>query len=411
MILYRIAISLYFAAIRFAAFFRKDAARWVEGRRQWREGALQLNPERKKSIWIHVSSLGEFEQGRPLIERIRQQYPGRFIWLSFFSPSGYEIRKNYPGADAVSYFPSDRLQDVRDFLEMVNPSLAIFVKYDFWFESLHQLRLRNIPFVFVSMHLHPRSYLRKYWAKPLVRILRSGKHFFVQNEETRLILDALGISNATVCGDTRLDRVLEIAGIPLEDPAIEDFCSRGKILVAGSVWTEDLRLLSEVLASGAVEGWKIIVAPHQTDAMHVGEVSKVLSVDCELHSSYHLSSRAGVMIVDSVGKLAAIYARADLCYVGGGFGRSIHNILEPAAHLKPVCFGPAHAKFPEAAEFIQSGFGFEVNHFRDLIALMKKAEDRDWSVRTATSARSYMNMRKGATDFILEKLAEQGLIA
>jgi 3-deoxy-D-manno-octulosonic-acid transferase len=154
----------------------------------------------------------------------------------------------------------------------------------------------------------------------------------------------------------------------------------------------------------------MIVAPHQTDAIHVGEVGKVLSVECEFHSNYYPGSKASVMVVDSVGKLAAIYARADLCYVGGGFGRSIHNILEPAAHLKPVCFGPAHAKFPEAAEFIQAGFGFEVNHFRDLIALMKKAEDRDWSAGAGASALDYMNKRKGATDAILGKLTELGLI-
>ena len=410
MVLYRIIISIYFAAIRLASFFRKDAARWVQGRKDWRRISAQLNPDRKLSIWIHVSSLGEFEQGRPLIERLRREFPDRFIWLSFFSPSGFEIRKHYAEANAVSYFPSDQYKDVRDFLEIVNPSLVIFVKYDFWFETLDQLRKRKIPFIFVSMHLHDRSYLRKCWAAPLVRILQSGKHFFTQNEETKVLLQKLGIQNVTVCGDTRLDRVLDIASVSYEEEAWDDFCHAGRILVAGSVWSADLILLQDVLSSPLAVGWKLVVAPHVTDAQHVGEVKKLLTEECILHSEYQVGSKARVMIIDSVGKLAALYSKGDICYVGGGFGKAIHNILEPAAHLKPVCFGPAHGKFPEAKEFIQAGFGFEVSSAKDLLALMKKTVERPWYEKVKSSASDYMKAKKGATQIILQKLKDEDLI-
>jgi len=408
--IYRLLIGAYFKLITLASHFRNDAKKWLNGRKNWQELYPKLNIQNRSSIWIHCSSLGEFEQGRPLIELIRSNHPNEFIWLSFFSPSGYEIRKSYDKVNVVSYFPLDLRNDVVRFLDIVNPKFVIFVKYDFWFETIYQLNQRNIAFSFISMHLTQNSFLLKSWMLPLIKELKKGKHFFLQNSESVPIMESLNIQNFSIYGDTRLDRVLQIAANPDVPQKIKDFCFGHKILICGSVWESDLDIIRSTWNNLNQTKWKLIIAPHLPDEKNIALIESHFNKYTIKYSNLTNEIALPILIIDNIGMLASLYSVGTLSYVGGGFGKNIHNILEPASHRLPVCFGPKHYKFPEAAEFIKGEFGFEINDSKSFIQIIQLAESDAWIALKSLEISKFLQKHSGATYKVYEKIMELKLL-
>ncbi|MEO6189364.1 MAG: glycosyltransferase N-terminal domain-containing protein [Saprospiraceae bacterium] len=404
--LYWLFIKFYFFFVSLASLWRKDARKWKEGRIDWKnkleEKIKKLNPDNKKSIWIHVSSLGEFEQGRSLIEEIKKYKPNEFICLSFFSPSGFEIQKNYALADLVCYFPSDNSDDVTQFLDLLNPKLAIFVKYDFWFNTLKELHQRAIPYFFISMHLSEQSYLRKKIFKSLLNELRYAEQLFLQTKENYEFLYSQGFTNIEVCGDTRLDRVIQIRDNDYKLEKIEQFIAHSDVLILGSSWSTEIKLLHEIIDLPSLNSWKIIIAPHLPDSLHISEIeNSFLQHTCRYSK---LDVKKQILIIDEVGILSKLYKYADLSFIGGGFGKGIHNTLEAIAHLSPVCFGPHYKKFPEAIQFIEQGIGFEVNNSQDLFKLLQASKNHNLKNNIQVKIECWIKDNRGATNKIFNEI-------
>lgn len=380
LVLYRCIISIYFCAIRLAAWFLPDAKAFVAGRANWRDVLTDFNQKHAASqrprLWVHASSLGEFEQGRECIEMIRREYPDLLIILSFFSPSGYHKQKDYKHADLVCYFPSDLSQDVRTFLDLLNPNAALFIKYDYWFNTLLQLTARKIPYFFIAVHFRKNHYLLRPVMKRFLDIIMDAGHIFLQDEKSSEYLRQRGYTNHSVVGDTRLDRVFRIAQEPYENVQIREFCGQDPILVAGSVWPADLTFLKAGFKNLIERGWKIIWVPHkihQSELLYCESVFKEQTVRL---SKFQMQATTRVLIVDEVGQLARIYRYATLAYVGGGFGKGIHNLLEPASYGIPVCFGPNYQKFPEATELIHRGVAFPIAYKLELVGVTTQIQGR-----------------------------------
>ncbi|MBK6824568.1 MAG: hypothetical protein IPG87_16890 [Saprospiraceae bacterium] len=407
-VIYRVLISLYFNLIKMASWFRPDARKWIEGRKNFSKWLAEQNPNDSPHIWVHCSSLGEFEQGRSLIDNIKFKYPDKLIWLSFFSPSGYDVRKNYPQADVVSYFPSDNLNDVKEFIEKINPLLVIFVKYDFWFNTLQELSRRSVPFAFVSMSLHQNSYLRKSWANKFLNILREACLLSVQDQNSYDFLKSKGFDNILLAGDGRIDRIISLGEESFHNEFIDKFCGESPILVIGSSWTQDLEILKKAIQSSAFENWKIIIAPHKVDDPHINECKTFFGSGINLYSGgiQSLSEVSRVLVIDFIGLLATLYRKATLAYVGGGFGKGIHNILEPIAFGVPVCFGPQHKKFREAQIFMDQKFGFEIRKAEDLIKIALKCKEAGWQDERKVDIQQFLQNQKGSTERIMSYLEQ-----
>lgn len=374
--LYRHLIPVYFLLLRIASWFRTDAREWVQGRINWRLELLQftkvkLQPKSKR-IWMHVASLGEFEQGRVLLEMIRLNHPEHQIVLSFFSPSGYIKQKNYNKADYVCYFPSDCYQEIRDFVECLNPDLVLFVKYDFWFNCLDVLHQKSIPFCFVSMILRPNHFLLKTLNASLLNKLKPAQQLFLQNAATYHFLNEKSFSNIQITGDTRWDRVDQIAQEAKPIPMIHHFCETEKIWIAGSIWPKDLSFIKEGVRESIAAGWKIILVPHKTDEKHIQSIENNFSKQTIRFSQLKSKTEASILIMDQIGYLATLYRFAQFAYIGGGFGTGIHNILEALIYKIPVCFGPRYHKFPEAIQSIENGMAFAINSAKGFVDFVHK---------------------------------------
>lgn len=370
LIFYRLLIGGYFSILRFAALFNKDALRWVEGRKGWKQNLIEFNvqPEhqKKKRFWMHVSSLGEFEQGRELIECIKKNHQDWICVLSFFSPSGYEKQKEYPHAEYVCYFPSDLKKEVNVFLDLLRPDLAIFVKYDFWFNVLDALRLRQVPFYYISVILRSDHYLLKPYSQKFLRIVLSANGVFVQDKATESALKSKHYTNVILAGDTRLDRVQRIADNSEHLELVHQFSQNSRVLILGSLWVNEFEMFKSILSELIHKHWKIIIAPHKPEETFLQKMEKHFGNHVIRYSKLsHLKDEKSILI-DSVGLLASIYRYGHLAYIGGGFGKGIHNILEPVAHRIPICFGPRHTKFPEAHQFLANGIAQCIYHKNDL---------------------------------------------
>lgn len=407
-IIYRVLISSYFSLIRVAAWFRADAKNWVDGRKNFDGWLAAQNPENHSHIWIHCSSLGEFEQGRSLIDTLRFKYPDKLIWLSFFSPSGYDVRKKYPQADVVSYFPSDNLNDVKKFIDKINPSLVIFIKYDFWYHTLSELTRRSIPFAFVSVSLHQNSYLRKSWAGGFLDILRKACLISVQDHNSFEFLRLKRFDNVLLAGDGRIDRIINLGKEVFENEYIDEFCGKSPILVVGSSWKQDLEILKRAIQLPGIGEWKIIIAPHNVDENYILECETILEDKVNLYSkgigAYDRESR--FLVIDCIGLLANLYSKASLAFVGGGFGKGIHNILEPIAFGVPVCFGPHHKKFREAQIFMENKFGFEIRRPEDLVNLAISSNIPNWHNEKKQAITKFLDDQKGSTEKIISYLEQ-----
>ncbi len=356
---------------------------------------------------MHCASLGEFEQGRPLLEAIRQQYPAYKIVLTFFSPSGYEIRKNYAGADAVFYLPMDNAENAKQFLDTINPSLVLWVKYEYWYYYLTELKKRNIPVLLVSGIFRKDQPFFRWYGGLWKKMLAAFNCLFVQNKNSALLLQQLGIKTEHIItsGDTRFDRVIAIAEKKAEVDFIKAFCNDQKVLVAGSTWEDDeTELIHYVRAHPEI---KFIIAPHEVDKENLKDVKKEFAgavFYSELIEQKSLLENAHVLIIDNIGMLSRLYQYAHITYVGGGFGNDgIHNILEAAVYGKPVIFGPVYEKFAEAKDLVDCGGAFSINNALELEALLDTLfKDEIKLQRSSAAAKNYVYSQKGATQVIMD---------
>jgi 3-deoxy-D-manno-octulosonic-acid transferase len=405
-LLYHISVFAYLLMIRLAALFNSKARLWVEGRKDIRSKIGALNPGKKPLVWIHAASLGEFEQGRPVIEAIRRDFPNCFILLTFFSPSGYEIRKNTPLADAVFYLPPDTPGNARFFVSSLNPVLAVFIKYEFWFNYLKALHNKRVPVFFISAIFRPGQHFFKPWGGWFRKQLGIIDWFFVQKGVSKDLLQSIGITNVSISGDTRFDRVAEIARSVRPMPEIEAFKGRKQLLVAGSSWPADEAVFLQVCKDYR-DKLKIIIAPHEVHSERIEGLMKTEGYRCMKYSGINASDPGSeeILIIDSIGILSGIYQYANLVYIGGGYGKGIHNILEAATFGGPIFFGPNYQKFREANELIAAGGAFPVTSAAQLENHLTTYLDSPEKHAQATQiCRQYVAVNTGATEIIMRKI-------
>ena len=412
---YHIFLFFYDSGIRFASCWNAKARLWVEGRKDIFE-RLKAAVEKGQGpiVWIHSSSLGEFEQGKPVLESLKAKHPDHRILLTFFSPSGYEIRKNYGGADLIFYLPLDGPTRSRKFLDIVKPELAIFIKYESWLYYLSGLKKRGIPTLLISAIFTPKQNFFGPLGGFLRTLLESYTHLFVQDAPSAAILQQFKLKvPVSVAGDTRYDRVAEITGLAFHHNAIEAFCSGNDTIIAGSTWKEDEEMLSALL--DAKPDLKLVIAPHEIGTKHIQEIRKLFKQSVllsEADDHLHLKE-AGVLIIDCIGLLSKLYRYATISYVGGGFNAAgIHNILEPAAYGKTVIFGPNHDRTAEARALIDTGVGFSYSTRQDLVSITEKLRsDVDRRASLDEAARNFVQLRKGATGLIVRHIEENLLLS
>ncbi len=403
--MYNVAIAIYaFGVWVMSLFSRKVKMMWQGEHEAYRILEEQVDPK-ARYIWFHAASLGEFEQGRPLIEEVRRQHPGYKILLTFFSPSGYEVRKNYEGADICCYLPLDTIGNARRFLRIVRPVMAFFIKYEFWFNYLHILKHRGVPTYSVSSIFRESQIFFRWYGKRYASVLTCFTYFFVQNEESRQLLSRIGIDNVTITGDTRFDRVLQIKAASKQLPLVEAFVGgkTDKVFVAGSSWAPDEDIFIKYF--NAHSDWKLIIAPHVIGDDHLRQIlSKVRGRAVRYTEATEESVRqADCLIIDCFGLLSSIYHYGSVAYVGGGFGVGIHNVLEAAVWDIPVIFGPNNKRFQEAQGLLQARGGFEIMGTDDFAALMQRFDGNADSLREAgAAAGAYVKSRAGATQKVLQ---------
>jgi 3-deoxy-D-manno-octulosonic-acid transferase len=367
-------LGIYFMSlfIRLVSPFKRKARLMIDGHKSVFNLLEKEIDKKAKYIWFHVASLGEFEQARPLIEEIKNSKPEYKILLTFFSPSGYEVRYNYPLADIVTYLPFDTKKNARRFLELTNPHMVIFIKYEFWYNYINEIYQRRIPVYLVSAIFRKNQSFFKKLRSPYRNMLSLYTHFFVQDDESHKLLQKHGIKNVTVAGDTRIDRVIEIQKQTVNLPIVEKFIDKGSIIfIAGSSWPADEDIFINYFNSHP--NLKLIIAPHEIDESHLTEIEKKLSRPSQRYSGLTDTDtvNADCMIIDCFGLLASVYRYADIGYIGGGFGDGIHNLPEAAVYGIPVIFGPNFIKFREAHDLIATGGGFTIKNRDEFNKLME----------------------------------------
>lgn len=435
--MYQVAIYLYLIGVAIYSRFNKKVRTMWKGERDAIKTLKEKVDPRAQYVWFHAASLGEFEQGRPLMEQMRREHPEYKILLTFFSPSGYEVRKNYEGADVITYLPLDTIRNARRFLRAVHPVMAFFIKYEFWYNYLHILKHRQVPVYSVSSIFRPGQVFFRWYGKRYGKVLHCFTRFFVQNEQSRQLLGSIGIDNVEVVGDTRFDRVLQINQQAKHLDIVADFISSERnTFVAGSSWEPDENIYLPYFADKA---WKLIIAPHVVSKQRIQALKAQLESQGKQVLLYSEAQQAkrnpsvlwpefeescshdgsdglpnypaviseiiesnDVLIIDCYGLLSSIYQYGDVAYVGGGFGVGIHNVLEAAVWGMPVVFGPNNQRFQEAQELKACEGGFEIIDAPSFAALMNHFDtDDDYLQRTSDSASHYVESHSGATQRIL----------
>ena len=401
-IMYAIQLGVAIASL----FNEKVRKMWRGEREAFRILKEQVDPN-AQYVWFHAASLGEFEQGRPIIEQLRKEYPEYKILLTFYSPSGYEVRKNYQGADIICYMPIDTVTNARRFLRLVRPCMAFFIKYEFWYNFLHILKHRNVPTYSVSSIFRPNQVFFRWYGKNYGRVLRCFTKFFVQNEQSKELLNSIGITEVEITGDTRFDRVLQIKEAAKELPVVEAFAS-GRLFVAGSSWLPDEEIFIKYFNEH--RDWKLIIAPHVIGEDHLQQIEKLLEGRkviryTEAAKTESQLSTAEVLIIDCFGLLSSIYRYGQVAYVGGGFGVGIHNLPEAAVWDIPVFFGPNNERFQEAQELKKNGGGLEIHNYEEFAARMDElTADPASLLKRGEAAGGYVKGNAGATEIILRQL-------
>ena len=414
--IYNIVIYFVLWGIAIASLFNEKVRKMWHGEREAFKILKQKVDPNAKYIWFHAASLGEFEQGRPLMERIRKDYPQYKILLTFYSPSGYEVRKNYEGADIICYMPVDtRLNAIR-FLRLVRPVMAFFIKYEFWSNFLHILKHRNIPTYSVSSIFREDQVFFKWYGRNYAGVLKCFTRFFVQNEESKRLLEGIGITAVDVVGDTRFDRVLQIKEAAKQLPICEAFrtgvaSSQSadvphhdfKVFVAGSSWPPDENIFIPFFNEH--KDWRLLIAPHVIAEEHLKLILSLIKgkkVVRYTQTTPEEAAEADVLIIDCFGLLSSMYNYGDVAYIGGGFGVGIHNTLEAAVWNMPVIFGPNNKKFQEAQGLLKSGGGFEINTYEDFSSLMGSLmNDETFLKQAGDKAGAFVAHLAGATDKVL----------
>jgi len=412
-VLYNLFLLLYPLGARILSVKNDKARKWLQGRRNTFDQLRSISQE-KKIIWVHCSSLGEFEQGKPLIEKLRHEFVDVKIVLTFFSPSGYEVQKNYTGADHIFYLPLDSQQNAIKFFDIVNPALAVFIKYEFWYYFLAEAKKRNIPLILASGIFRSSQPFFNWYGDFHRRMLQSISYFFVQDDNSATLLKNIGISNVAVTGDTRFDRVLEIEKQFQPIPLIEQFCGSSTVIVAGSTWTEDDEELDHF--ANANPNIRFIIAPHDISKARIDECLELYKnairfSEFQQTSIQHPASNHNVLVIDNIGLLSKLYHYATICYVGGGFGGDgVHNVLEAAVYGRPVVFGPVYEKYIEAVELVERGGAFSV---KNAIELEKQltfllANDQRYT-QASIASKAFVHENAGATEKIIRYIQEKRL--
>ncbi len=417
MFLYNIFLLLFRASVHVAALFKPKVKKWIQGRKGIFEQLEKAVSPGQKIIWMHCASLGEFEQGRPVLEKLKLHYPEYRILLTFFSPSGYEVRKNYDGADWVFYLPMDGYARSKRFLQIVQPSLVIFVKYEFWYYYLKKIKYGNIPLLLISAYFKKKPSLLNPYNRLKWKMLSRFDHLFVQTEGSKKIADALGLSEITsISGDTRFDRVKEIADKFEPIPGIESFTANKKTIVAGSTWPDDDEVLGNTYTQLQKRGIKIIIAPHELSERVFDDIERRFPGAIRYSQLNNVASDANCLVIDNIGMLSRLYRYADITYVGGGLTRNgVHNVLEAAVYFKVVLFGPYYSDYSEAVDLVKTGGGIsfsdEKRDGKKLAAIISELMDNEPDYKQRCSAAgNFVRSSTGATGKIISFIQEKRLL-
>lgn len=382
-------------------FDKKVKKMWRGERKAFSTLKEKVDPE-AEYVWVHAASLGEFEQGRPLMERIRHDHPEYKILLTFFSPSGYEVQKDYKGADIVTFLPIDTITNARRFLRTIKPVMAFFIKYEFWYNYLHILRHRGIQVYSVSSIFRPGQIFFTWYGRSYSHVLKCFTRFFVQNDESKRLLAGIGITDVDVVGDTRFDRVLSIKQQSKQLPVVQAFKQNCNVFVAGSSWPPDEDIFIKFFNEH--KNWKLIIAPHVISETHLENIMKILKLKTVRYTKTtpEEAENAECLIIDCFGLLSSIYNYGEVAYVGGGFGVGIHNVLEAAVWDVPIIFGPNNKHFMEAQGLMAAGGGFQINDYEQFDKLMTRfMEDNDYREKAGAEAGDFVKSRAGVLDRIL----------
>lgn len=390
--LYNFGIFFYGLIIKVLANFNPKAKLFIQGRQKLFQRIRQeISPEHKH-IWFHFASLGEFEQGRPVLEKVKENYKEKKIIITFFSPSGYEVRKNYPGVDGIFYLPLDTASNAELFISLINPEIAIFTKYEFWYHYFHLLQKKDIPLFLISGIFRPDQIFFKWYGGFQRKILKCITHLFVQNETSLHLLEKIQLKNISLSGDTRFDRVFEnvssVKGVPL----VEAFVGKNPVFIAGSTWPQDEFLLQSLIVQ--YPDWKVIIAPHEIGKSHLSQLEQIFPSAIKYSQLQNASVASNILIIDNIGLLSGLYQYGKIAYIGGGFGAGIHNTLEAAAFGLPVIFGPEYHKFQEAKDLISLKAAISIRNEYDLV---KAFENFNSSNQYGKTAKAYVEQKKGAT--------------
>jgi len=405
--IYNFSIRIYYFIIKISSLFNAKAKLFVDGRKNLFSNLGKIDFD-NKIAWFHCASLGEFEQGRPLIEKFKKEYPNYKILLSFFSPSGYEIRKNYENADYIIYLPIDTPKNAKRFVNIIKPDIVFFVKYEFWYNFIKEIKKNEIPLYIVSSIFRENQIFFKWYGKWYRKILFNISHFFVQDIESKKLLEKISIANVTIAGDTRFDRVYEIVKKAKELPIINNFKNNSLLFIAGSTWKPDEEIITSYI-NKKQDNVKYIIAPHEIDEINIKRIENNISNDITV-IRYSKANEENidsykVLIIDNIGLLSSIYKYGDVAYIGGGFGKGIHNVLEAACYGIPIMFGPNYSKFKEAIELIKKNGAFSIcsyNEFETNLNIFVNSNQK--LSKAGEIAARYVISKKGVTAKILDSI-------
>lgn len=398
--LYNIFIHIYILALNLISPFNKKVKTMLKGEKECFDRLQNLNSE-DKVAWFHCASLGEFEQGRPLIEKVKKQFPEYKILLSFYSPSGYESKKDYALADYVVYLPNDTKSNAKKFVKKVNPDLIFFIKYEFWYNYISALKGRRL--FQVSLILRQNQYFFSWYGKWFAKQLKNFEHFFVQNQQTANLLNKIGYKNVTISGDTRFDRVMTIANNAKSFTEIEKFCEGNqKIILAGSSWLADEKIIQQAVKNLDI---KLIIAPHVVGENHINEIQQLFPEAILYSELANNDKKSNILIINCIGILSNLYQYCDIAYIGGGFGVGIHNTLEAATFGKPICFGTNYHKFQEAIDLINLKAAYSISNQKELKQVLETLLNNEKIYnQSAEASKDYVKTKIGACKKIIEHL-------
>ena len=407
--LYDLAIQIYYLGIQISSPFNSKAKQWLVGRKGLLNDIKNTINVNDKIIWIHCSSVGEFEQGRPVIERLKTEYENLKILVTFFSPSGYAQRNKITDANYIFYLPLDTKKNAKEFIRITNPQLVIFVKYEFWFHFLNETSKKNIPALLISGIFRKNQLFFKWYGFPFLSLLKSFSKIFVQDNNSLILLEKYNLSNTVISSDTRFDRVLKVKNNAKTFIDIEKFCGDNKIIIAGSTWPEDEKILIQTIQYLKNSDLKWIIAPHEISEKHISALLNSLGEKAIRYSQLSNSkSNKQFLVIDNIGMLSSIYRYATIAFIGGGFGKGIHNILESTVFGVPVLFGPNYEKFREAKDLIDQQICFSINNSDQLsIYINRLLNDNKLYNNCSTGCSAYVENNSGATEQIMKYITTE----